>query len=324
MTDSKQIVGVDLGGTKVLAGVVTPDGTVLSHYKHKTAVFKNRPAALLDLLAEAVHEAVKQAGTSLDTMAAVGVGIPGSLNRDRSVVTVAPNLGWANVAAQAELAKRLGSLPVFLENDVRCAALAEHTLGSGAGCQSMIAIFIGTGVGGGLVEDGQLFRGARGGAGEVGHMVIRAKGPLCSCGRKGCLEAMAARPAIARYVIKRRDQGHKTMLAHLHNGKAPPLTSGVLAKAVAKGDHEAIRAVKRSAKYAGLAAGGLVNLLDPDMVVLGGGVVDALGQQYVDWAAQHARPHILAASARDLPIVPAKLGDDAGLLGAALTARQGG
>jgi len=322
MVRDGQVVGVDLGGTKVLAGVVGQDGKVLSHYKHKTAILKDHPAALLDLLAEAVRSAVDQAGASMADVAAVGVGVPGSLNLDRSVVTVAPNLGWANVAAQAELKQRLGGMPVFLENDVRCAALAEHTLGSGSGHPSMVAIFIGTGVGGGLILDGQLLRGVRGGAGEVGHMVIRSGGPVCSCGQRGCLEAVAARPAVTRRLLKRIAKGHKTVLAHLADDNAKPLGSSELAKAVAKGDREATRAVKQSAHYAGEAAGSLVNLLDPDLVILGGGVVDAIGQQYVEWVAETARPHILAASARLLPIVAARLGDDAGLLGAALTARQ--
>jgi glucokinase len=317
------VVGVDLGGTKVLAGVVGQDTTVLSRVKRRTATYRDQPAALLDLLAEVIRSAAEQAGQALDAIAAVGLGVPGSLDLDRSVVLVAPNLGWKNLPARGELHQRLGGLPVFLDNDVRCAALAEHALGAGAGRRSMVAIFVGTGVGGGLIEDGQLVRGTRGGAGEIGHMVLRAKGPRCSCGRRGCLEALAARPAVVRFVAKQIRKGKRTTLTHTSSNGAQRLTSGELREAVRKGDRVAIRAVRRSARYVGLAAGGLVNLLDPELVVLGGGVVDALGQQYVDWAAGRARAQILAERSRHLPIVAAKLGDDAGLLGAALAARQG-
>jgi glucokinase len=321
-TDQPIVVGVDLGGTKVLAGVVGQDTSVLSRVKRKTAMYRDQPAALLDLLAEVICSAAEQAGQSLDSIAAVGVGVPGSLDLDLSVVLVAPNLGWTNVPARAELQQRLSGRPVFLDNDVRCAALAEHALGAGAGRRSMVAIFVGTGVGGGLIEDGRLVLGTRGGAGEIGHMVVRAEGPRCSCGRRGCLEAMAARPAMARFVAKQIRKGKKTTLTHACSTGAQRLTSGDLREAVRKGDQVAIRAVRRSARYVGLAAGGLVNLLDPELVVLGGGVVDALGQQYVDWAAGRARAQILAERTRELPIVPAKLGDDAGLLGAALAARR--
>jgi glucokinase len=306
----------------VLAGVVAQDTIVLSRTKRKTAVFKDQPAALLDLLAELVRLTIEEAGLARDTIAAVGLGVPGSLDLARSVVVVAPNLGWRNVPARAELSQRLGGLPVFLDNDVRCAALAEHSLGAGAGHASMVAIFVGTGVGGGLVEHGQLVRGTRGGAGEIGHMLLRVKGPRCSCGRRGCLEALAARPAVARYIAKQMRKGKKTTLAHGQHDRAHVLTSGELAEAVRRGDQVAIRAAQRSAGYVGLAAGGLVNLLDPELVILGGGLVDAVGQQYVDWAAERARAQILAEHTRELPIVAAKLGDDAGLFGAALTASQ--
>jgi glucokinase len=209
-----------------------------------------------------------------------------------------------------------------LENDVRAAALGEHRLGAGRGYTSMLAVFIGSGVGGGMVVDGELFHGAHGGAGELGHMVVRAGGPRCGCGRAGCLEAMAARDAVGRYVIADVKRGHKTQLTEILNGDLLAFTSRDLAIAVAEHDAVAIRAARRSARYTGLAIGSLVNLLDPGIIVIGGGIAEALGQAYVDWAAEIARRQILS-SAKDLPIVPSQLRDDAGLLGAALTAFSG-
>jgi glucokinase len=322
MEDTRPIVGVDLGGTKVLAGVVNGDGQVLSHSKHKTRALKGRPDALLDLIAEAVRGACAEASVDLGSVSAVGMGVPGTLTADRSGVMVAPNLGWSNVPVRDDLARRLDGARVGLENDVRSAALAEHVLGAGAGYSSMLAIFVGTGIGGGYIEHGKIVHGSRGGAAEFGQMVIQAGKGRCSCGNKGHLEALAARPALARYMARKVKRGAKSSLAGAHKGDLTLLTSGEIEGAIAAGDELAIRAAERSATYVGLALGSLVNAFDPDLVVLGGGVVAAIGQRYVDWAAVAARPHILNQDARSLPIVAAKLGDDAGLLGAALAARQ--
>jgi glucokinase len=248
------------------------------------------------------------------------MGVPGPLDAARRTVAVAPNLGWVDVPAQTELSRRLHGLPVFLENDVRCGALAEYTLGAGAGAASMLALFVGTGIGGGLVQGGRVFHGAHGIAGEIGHMVIRAGGPRCPCGRRGCLEALAARGAIARYVVKQVQRGRSTALTHLVKGDLRGMTSGKLAKALRADDAVARKAVRRSARYAGLAIGSLVNVLDPDVVVIGGGVVEAIGEPYAEWVRAAADGQILAAAARGVRIELSRLGDDAGLLGAALTA----
>jgi glucokinase len=236
---------------------------------------------------------------------------------------MAPNLGWLNLAVRPEMERRLPGKHIFLENDVRAAALGEHVLGAGRGYDSMLAVFVGSGVGGGIVIGGKLYHGAHGGAGEIGHMTLRSAGPRCGCGRAGCFEAMAARGAVTRYVIQDARRGRATVLSELLNGQLEALTSRDLAQAIARDDAVAIRAARRSARYTGLAVGSVINLLDPAVVVLGGGIAEALGQRYVDWATEIARRQTLASEARDVPIVASRLGDDAGLLGAALTAFQG-
>jgi glucokinase len=317
------VVAVDLGGTKILAGVVGRDGRVHSREWLPSHDLKDRPAALLDRIAEATATAAERASVPFARVAAVGVGVPGPLDRSRSVVSVAPNLGWEDLAVRAELERRLSGPRAYLENDVRAAALAEHTFGAGRDYRSLLAVFVGTGVGGGLILDGRLYHGSRGGAGELGHVVACAGGPRCGCGRRGCLEALAARGAVARYVGEQVARGRRTVLSTLLKGALDALTSRDLAEAIKQDDPVAVRAARRSARYVGAAVGGIVNLLDPDAVMLGGGIAEALGQRYVDWAAQAARRQILADSARDLPIVASELGDDAGLLGAALTAFEG-
>ncbi len=324
MTSPAQpVVGIDLGGTKALAGVVDANGTVRSRVWLPSRDLVGRPAELLDRLAEGAAAAADQADVPFATIAAVGVCVPGPLDSSRSVVAIAPNLGWVEVAVRQELEGRLPHKSVFVENDVRAAALSEHKLGAGQGYDSMLAVFVGSGVGGGMVFDGRLYHGAHGGAGEIGHMIVRAGGPRCGCGRAGCLEAMAARDAVTRYVIREVDRGHRTALTDILHGNLRALTSRDLALAIAQNDAVAVRAARRSARYSGLAIGGVVNLLDPAIVVIGGGIAEALGQRYVDWAKEIAYRQILASSAREVPIVASKLGDDAGLLGAALTAFAG-
>src|SRR5262249_24597493 len=196
------------------------------------------------------------------------------------VVAMAPNLGWVNFAVRYELECRLPDKPVLLENDVRAAALSEHQLGAGRGYESMLAIFVGSGVGGGLVVGGRLYHGTHGGAGEIGHMVVRAGGPRCGCGRAGCLEAMSARAAGGRYVIREVQRGRATVLTEILKGDLHAFTSRDLGEAIEKSDVVAIRSARRSARYVGLAIGGVANLLDPGVVVIGGGIAEALGQRY--------------------------------------------
>ncbi len=323
-TVAAPVVAIDLGGTKALAGVVEANGTVRSRVSLSSRDLVGRPTELLDRLAEGAVSAATAADLPFDGVAAVGVCVPGPLDRSRSVVAKAPNLGWVEIHVREELERRLPGRPVFVENDVRAAAVSEHRLGAGRGYDSMLSVFVGSGVGGGLIVNGRLYHGAHGGAGEIGHMVVRAGGPRCGCGRYGCLEVMAARDAVGRYVIGEVGGGHRSVLTDILGGDLLALTSRDLAEAIAGGDAVAIRAARRSARYTGLAIGGAVNLVDPAVVVIGGGIAEALGEQYVEYASDIARRQILASAARaEVVIVSSKLGNDAGLLGAAFTAYAG-
>lgn len=317
------VVAIDLGGTKALIGVVESDGTVRSRVWLPSRDLFGQAAPLLDRLADGAATAAHEAGQNFNEIAGVGICVPGPLDTTRSVVAIAPNLGWQNLAVRDQLEKRLPGKRVLLENDVRAAALAEHILGAGRGYPSMLAVFVGSGVGGGLVIDGKLYHGAHGGAGEIGHLVVRAAGPRCACGSAGCLEAMAARNAVTRYVINDVKHGRQTRLSTILNGDLHALTSRDLAMAIADDDAVAIRAASRSAKYVGVTIGGVINLLDPAVVVIGGGIAEAFGQRYVDTVTKTARRYTLESEAQTVPIVASRLGDDAGLLGAALTAFHG-
>src|SRR5262249_4865303 len=192
-----------------------------------------------------------------DAVSAVGVCVPGPLDTTRSVVAIAPNLGWQNLAVRQELEYRLPGKPVFLENDVRAAALAEHVLGAGRGFDSMLAVFIGSGVGGGIVIGGKLYHRSHGGAGESRPPWGGSGRPPSGCGRAGCLEAMAARGAVTRYVMRDVKRGRRTRLTDILHGNLAALTSRDLAMAIAENDAVAIHAARLSARYVGLAVGGV-------------------------------------------------------------------
>lgn len=314
------VLAIDLGGTKVLCAVIGPDGKVLGRAKASTQEHPE-PAMLIREIAACARKAVQASDVSLDSISGVGMGVPGPVDIETGVVTVAPNLGWHNVPAKQLLEAEL-ALPVFLDNDVRVAMLAEHRFGAAKGMQSAIGVFVGTGIGGGLILNGQIYRGRHTQAGEVGHMITEAGGPWGSCGQRGCLESLASRTAIARDLQAAVGKGKKTLLTKLAGHDLTAVRSGDLVKAVQSGDRLTRRVIRRSAKYVGLGIASLVNLLDPDVVILGGGVVEALGSFYVERAAKVARRNIISDIVRDVPILQSTLGDDAGILGAAEVVRQ--
>jgi glucokinase len=212
--------------------------------------------------------------------------------------------------------------PVTVQNDVRVGGYGEFRLGAGQGYKNLIAAFVGTGIGGCLVMDGHVVAGATGNAGEIGHIVVKAGGPRCGCGSRGCMEALASRTAITRRIVKAVRKGHQTVLADKVARKSGRLKSGELAEAVAAGDQVATSEVKRAAHFLGLGLGSLINVLGPEIVIIGGGVAQALGEPWVDLVRAAAREQILADPTGKIRIELAALGDDAGILGAALLARE--
>ena len=311
---------IDLGGTKILAAILGPDGRVISRAKKMTHA-KRGAAAIVDRMAAAVREAAAEAGVEVAELAGAGVGAPGPIDEAGGTVLVAPNLGWEHFPLRAELEARLDR-PVFLGNDVSVAVLAEHRAGAGVGARHMVGIWPGTGVGGGIVANGELYGGAGSLAGEVGHITIKAGGPKCGCGGRGHLEAFCSRTAIVKTIARAVKRGGKTALGK-DEGEILEATSGDLAKARAKGDELVMKALDRSAKYLALGIASVTNLLNPELVVLGGGVVEALGDEYVEQVAQLVRRAPLHAATHQVRIVRSVLGDDAGITGAALLVRQG-
>ncbi|MFN2187027.1 MAG: ROK family protein [Anaerolineae bacterium] len=315
------VVGMDLGGTKILAAIVDAEGRLLAEAKRATKAPEG-PDAVIRRMAQTARKAARQAGIDWSAIAGVGVGAPGPIDPESGMVYNPPNLpGWDEVALGPRLSEALG-VPVYLENDVNLGTLGEYALGAGRDTKDMVGIFVGTGIGGGLILDGELRSGFRHAAGEVGHMIIFADGPVCGCGRRGCLESVASRTAIERDIRLGIAAGRKSIVAKLLRERGR-LTSGVIARALRKGDPLTTEVVGRAQWYLGLMTASIVNLIDPELIVFGGGVVEALGKEFLAPIRVTARQYyIQQAGAERVRIVAAKLGDHAGVLGAAVLTQQ--
>jgi glucokinase len=320
----KVLVGVDLGGTSFLTVVTDIKGKVLSRKKRKTRV-EEGASAILERLTETIRGAVSKAGAQMKNVRAVGIGMPGPLNPETGVLLHAPNLGptWNDTPVTAHLSERLGC-PVYLDNDVNVGAVGEHALGAGRGYSDMVAIFVGTGIGGGLVLNGALYRGIRYTAGEVGHAVLLADGPLCGCGKRGCAEALASRTAIEREIRAGIAAGRESLIPQiLEEMGREDMSSNVIATALERGDGLTHEVMDRAEYYMGLLVATVVNILDPEAVILGGGIVERLGASYTAPVRETAEQYYLNQQDRDkVHIVETALKGDAGALGAAILANQ--
>jgi glucokinase len=314
------VVGMDLGGTKILASAVDRRGRIRAEAKLRTQP-EGGPDAVVERMGQAARAAVEKAGLKWRNLRGVGVGAPGPLDPVRGIVHNTPNLpGWQDFPLVSRLSEILG-VPVFVENDVNLGTLGEYALGAGQGVRDLVGVFVGTGVGGGLVLDGKLRSGFRHAAAEVGHMIVLADGPVCGCGKRGCLESVASRTAMVRDIELGIASGRETLIPALTDGGQKRLTSGILARAHREGDPLVTEVLGRAQWYLGLQTASLVNLLDPEMIVFGGGVVEALGEEFMEPIRVTARQYFIQQDgAEKVQIVPARLGDNAGVLGAAVLA----
>ena len=314
------VLGIDLGGTKVLAGVVGADNTILSRAKRSTPA-KQGAEAILAAVVDCAHEALDSAGVPLNEIAGVGIGTPGPLDVERGIILFSANMNVRDFELGPDLSVALGR-PVLIQNDVRVGGYGEFRLGAGRGYRNILAAFVGTGIGGCVIVNGQIVTGVTGNAGELGHITVKAGGTKCGCGLRGCLEAMASRSAIARRVGKSLRKGLTSSLALKVDKKGGRLKSGELAEAFLANDPVAVKEVQRAARYLGIGLGSLANVLGPEIVILGGGVVAAIGEPYLDLVRQSFHAHAIVDHQHKIKIEPAALGDDAGLLGSALMARE--
>ena len=312
--------GLDLGGTKIAAAVLTRAGRTVGRARLNSEAGTSGDTVAAAMV-RAVQAALKRAGATPDALRGVGIGAPGPLDWKAGVIQFAPNLGMRDYPLRAYVEERLG-VPVFLDNDVNMGTYGEYLAGAARGHHYVLGVFCGTGIGGGLVVDGQVFRGANGTAGEIGHLIVQRGGALCSCGQHGCLEAYASRSAMARDLVMLANVGQAPTVRDDAGTRLKAVKSGLIARAVAAGEPAVCAVVDRAAHYLGIGIANCVNLFSPDVVVLGGGLVEKLGGGYVKQVDRSLRRHALEASARGVRVVPAQLGDDAAIHGAVGALRE--
>jgi len=322
MAESKAeyILGVDLGGTKIYAGVF--DMSLKSVGTSRVSTKPQRgPDEVIERIARCVKDAVDECDLKFDQVKAVGIGAPGAVDTETGRVIFAPNLGWKDVPIKKNLEKLLG-VPVCVENDANICTIGVHHAEFKSKPQDLVGVFIGTGIGGGFILDGHLYSGFNRTAGEIGHMVIDVDGPKCGCGNNGCFEALASRTAIFRKIHAAIKEGQKTILTEMLGPDLNDLRSGDLRKAIRRGDKVVERIVAEAAEYTGIAVGNLINLLNPEVVVLGGGVIEALEDEMIGTIVKVATASTLSGTAKGISIIASKLGDDAGITGGAVLARR--
>ena len=315
-----KIIGVDLGGTKIMAGVFDEKIESLGITKISTKADRGA-AAVVDRIARCVADAADECDLTLEDIKAVGIGAPGAVDPDKGVVIFAPNLAWENVPLQKQLEKKL-DLPVFLENDCNVATLGVYEHELEAKPADVVGIFMGTGIGGGLIVNHEIYSGFNKTAGEIGHMVIEVDGPKCGCGNRGCFEALASRNAIFQKIKTAVREGQKTELTEMLGADLADMRSGHLRKAIRRGDKFVQEVVQNAARYAGIAVGNIINLFNPEVVIMGGGVVEALEDEIMPTISKTALEGALPGTVKGIRIMPTRLADNAGIIGAAVLARR--
>ncbi len=308
---ARAVIGVDIGGTKTLSAVVDPLGRVVA--RHRIDTPQQGPQQFVEVLTVELATLLDRAGVQRTDIAGIGVGAPGPLDPGTGVVFEPPNLqGWRDVPLRDFMQRAIG-INTFVENDANAAALGEAWVGAGVGARDLIYITVSTGIGGGLILNGELYHGITGTAGEIGHMTVEPDGPLCHCGRRGHLEGVAAGPAIARMAEEAVRAGRATSLSALPAGG---ITAATVAEAAMAGDAVAREVYARAARYIGLAVASLVNVLNPEMIIIGGGV-SKVGDVLFEPVRSIVRERAFERPAAAAKIVPAALGDDVGVIGAA-------
>jgi glucokinase len=314
--------GFDLGGTKMRVTVFDDDGQPIAEGDAKTKGFHGLNSGvrrMASLIEEVREKARAEAGRV--RLAGVGLACPGPVNVRTGVLRELPNLGWRNVPLGRLLARATG-VPVTVLNDVDAGTYGEYRFGAGRGGQCVVGVFPGTGVGGGCVWRGQLLTGAEWSALEIGHLPVMPRGPLCGCGQRGCLEALCNRLAIAQAAAAAAYRGEAPHLLKDAGTDLQNIRSRALAKSIADGDVAVERIVRQAAGWLGVGVAAAVNLLAPDIVVLGGGLVEAMPQIYIEEVEQTARKRVMRTYRDAFRVALAKLGDGAAVAGAAAWARE--
>jgi glucokinase len=317
--DDRIFIGVDLGGTKILAAAFDSKLKVLATEKTKTPR-SAQASAVVAALEGAVRAVVASAGEGRE-LGGVGVSVPGPLDRAKGIVRFTPSMGFKDYRLGDELSGLFGA-PTFLENDVQAGVFGELRAGALRGKLNAVGVFVGTGVGGGIVIDGKLYRGSTGSAGEVGHMILLEGGAACGCGNYGCLEALASRTAMAKDAIAQAATGKAPALFEMAGSDLRKVRSSVLYDSIEAGDKGVKKAVDRAASWLGVGLANLVHVLNPEAIVIGGGVATRFGDRFLERAKASMEEHLMPGLSGTVELLLSELGDLAVPTGAACVALE--
>jgi len=320
---TKYLVGVDLGGTNIVAGALAEDGSDIIALRTEATRADQGADAVVDRIARMIDtviaETIAQTGARRDDVIGVGVGAPGPLDRERGIVVTTPNLGWTNFPLRDVVAERT-RLPVRIDNDANCATLGEWWLGAARGANNVIGMTIGTGIGGGIILGGRLYHGSSDVAGEIGHATIDITGRRCKCGNYGCLEAYASGPSIADRAREAVGSDDEAFLVLMVGGDANKITAATVYEAAKLGDDVALDVVRETSRFLGAGIANLLNIFNPDVVVIAGGVTQA-GETLFGPLRREVRKRAFKPAVEACQIVPGTL-VAAGVVGAVAAYKQ--
>lgn len=307
-------IGVDVGGTNIKIALVDNNGEISYSNSIPTRAEMGYEYTIKSMK-QAINTLMEETQTNKDSIEGIGFGFPGQIDYKNGIVRIAPNIpGWINVPIAQEFEKEF-NIPVKVDNDVRCAALGELNFGAGKGCENLVCITVGTGIGSGIIINGKLVRGASNAAGEIGHIKLQTNGgPICGCGDTGCFEAFASAPTIVSMAQEYIKGGKSTKYREMSDGE---ITSYIVAEAAKQGDAVAKRIFTIMGEYLGIGLASVVNLLNPEKIIIGGGVAEA-GDVLFDPIKETIIKRTLPISGSTVQVVPAQLGNSAGVIGASL------
>lgn len=311
----KYSIGIDLGGTKILIGLVEKEsGKVVSHIKKKTKKEKG-PENIVRKMVEGVEELLEESGKSFTEISSIGIGSAGQIDRKNGIIIGAPNLDCYNLNLKEILQDKF-NIPVFVGNDVEVATIGEQKFGAGKGCADFVCVFVGTGIGSAIVKNGHIIYGATGTAGELGHIIVDLNGRPCACGAHGCLEAYASRSAIETRIEGALKKGRKSCISeYLEEGKA--ITSSMIRKSIEREDELVTQCVSEASEYLSGGLASVINLINPELIILGGGLIEAVDYFYKQ-TIKKAKSKSLPVPAEKIRFSKTILGDYSGVIEAAL------
>ena len=303
---------LDIGGTKTLGVIFDSNDKIIYRLKKKTKSGGDSASNIEELIISVVKEMLDASGVKKNQVNAIAAGAPGVIDQGTGIVLFSPNLPWRDYDIRTPIQEAFG-VPFYIGNDVNVGVLGEHTYGAAKGLSQVVGFFVGTGMGGGLILNGALFTGNGFKAAEYGHMVLEPEGPLCNCGQRGCLEAFSSKKGMSAYILQQAAKGKKSMLTDsIENGV---FRSKKLKKALEAGDAVAMKAVDRACHYLAIATGNMINTISPDLVVYGGGVIEAVGELFLQKILAEVDRYCMPSIRSTVELKIAELGDDSVIYG---------